>query len=60
MPRYAVKEIMNLVVITYVEAESEAQAEALVEDMDIFDYDKLVDSSTHVINVWNEEDGGNA
>jgi len=60
MPRYAVKEIMNLVVITYVEAESEAQAEALVEDMEIFDYDKLVDSTTHVINVWNEEDGGNA
>ena len=60
MPRYAVKEIMNLVVITYVEAESEAQAEALVEDMEIFDYDKLVDSTTHIINVWNEEDGGNA
>ena len=60
MPRYAVKELMNLVVITYVEAENEAQAEALVEDMEIFDYDKLVDSSIHLINVWNEEDGGNA
>jgi hypothetical protein len=56
MARYAVKELLNLVVITYVEAESEAQAEALVEDMDIFDYDKLVDSSTYVINVWNEEE----
>lgn len=57
MARFAVKEIVHLVVITYVEADSEAQAEALVEDMDIFDYDKLVDSSAHVINVWNEEDG---
>jgi hypothetical protein len=56
MPRFAVKEILNLIVVTYVEAESEAQAEALVEDMDIFDYDRLVDSTTFVINVWNEEE----
>jgi hypothetical protein len=60
MPRYAVKEIVSLIVVTYVEADSEAQAEALVEDMEIFDYDKLVESTTLVINVWNEEDGGNA
>jgi hypothetical protein len=57
MARFAVKEIVNLIVVTYVEAESEAQAEALVEDMDLFDYDKLVESTTLVINVWNEEDG---
>jgi hypothetical protein len=56
MPRFAVKEIVNLIVVTYVEAESEAQAEVLVEDMEIFDYDKLVESTTLVINVWNEEE----
>ena len=56
MPRFAVKEILNLVVITYVEADSEAHAEELVETMDIFDYDRLVDSTTFVINVWNEEE----
>lgn len=56
MARFAVKEIVHLVVITYVEADTAAQAEELVETMDIFDYDKLVDSSSHVINVWNEED----
>jgi hypothetical protein len=56
MARYAVKELLNLVVITYVEADSEAHAEELVETMDIFDYDRLVESSTYVINVWNEEE----
>ena len=57
MPRFAVKEIVNLIVVTYVDAENAAQAEALVEDTDIFDYDKLVDSSATVLAVWNEETG---
>ena len=56
MPRFAVKEIVNLIVVTYVDADTAAQAEALVEDMDIFDYDRLVDSTSFVINVWNEEE----
>lgn len=59
MPRYAVKELLNLVVITYVDAENEEQAEELVEAMDIFDYDRLVAGTTTTLNVWNEEtDGG--
>lgn len=57
MPLFAVKEIVNLIVVTYVDAENAAQAEELVEDMDIFDYDKLVDSSATILAVWNEETG---
>jgi len=57
MPRFAVKEIVNLIVVTYVDADTPAQAEALVEDMDIFDYDKLIDSDATVIVVWNQETG---
>lgn len=57
MPRFAVKEIVNLIVVTYVDADTPAQAEALVEDMDIHDYDRLIDSSATVLAVWNEETG---
>ena len=57
MARFAVKEIVNLIVVTYVDADTAAQAEALVETMDIFDYDRLIDSDTTVLAVWNEETG---
>ena len=57
MPRFAVKEIVNLIVVTYVDAENAAHAEELVETMDIFEYDHLIDSDTTVLAVWNEETG---
>jgi len=56
MPRFAVKELVTLIVVTYVDAENAAHAEELVETMDIFDYDRLIDSDTTVIAVWNEEE----
>jgi hypothetical protein len=57
MPRFAVKELVTLIVVTYVDADTAAQAEELVGTMDIFDYDHLIDSDTNVLAVWNEEDG---
>lgn len=56
MPRFAVKELISLTVVTYVEAETAEQAEELVEMMDIFDFDRLVDSSNTFLKVWEEED----
>ena len=57
MARFAVKELVTLIVVTYVDADTPAQAEELVETMDIFDYDHLIDSDTNVLAVWNEETG---
>jgi hypothetical protein len=55
MARYAVKERLHLVVVTYVDAHSRLEAVDLVTDMDIFDYDRIIETDIEILGVTEAE-----
>ena len=55
MFRYAVKERLHLVVVTYVDANSRLEAMNLVADMDIFDYDRIISTDIEILGVTEAE-----